>query len=157
MSIYTDSSNDAIWVVLQQEVDRVLKPIVFFSKCQEPPQRKHSAFDMELVAMHDAVKPFRHFLEGRTYHSRTDHEPLTTTMNQLRASWSPRVTRHLVFISEFTTDVRHVRREDNSMADAISRAPPVQPLHALIQHIPSLDYPALANAQSTDSHLQGLL
>ncbi|KAK3884361.1 hypothetical protein Pcinc_011372 [Petrolisthes cinctipes] len=79
-SIYMDASNDAIGTVLQQEV---YKPIALYSKRLEAPQQKFSAFDRKLVAMHDAAKHFRHFLEGRQCHIRTDHKPLTTAMQQL--------------------------------------------------------------------------
>ena len=34
---------------------------------------------------------------------------------------SPRQTRQLLFISEFTTDVRHVSGAENIVADALSR------------------------------------
>ncbi|KAK4322229.1 hypothetical protein Pmani_007027 [Petrolisthes manimaculis] len=36
-------------------------------------------------------------------------------------NWSPRVTRHLTFLCEFTTDIHHIRVEDNTVADALSR------------------------------------
>ena len=35
--------------------------------------------------------------------------------------WSPRQQRHLAFVSEFTTNVRHVPGVDNVVADALSR------------------------------------
>ena len=33
---------------------------------------------------------------------------------------SPRQTRHLSFISEFTSDIRHIKGKDNEVADALS-------------------------------------
>lgn len=156
-SVYTDASNDAIGAVLQQEVAGVLRPIAFFSKRLEPPQRKYSTFDRELVAMYEAIKHFRHFLEGRPFHIRTDHKPLTTAMSQQGTTWSPRVSRHLAFISEFTTDIRHVRGEENAVADALSRATPPVPTIAAIQHIPPLNYNYIAQEQQDDPELQQLL
>ena len=62
---------------------------------------------------------------------------------------SPRQTRHLLFISEFTTDVRHVSGADNIVADALSRADTiVMPT--------SLDMQEIAEAQASDDELQQL-
>ena len=60
---------------------------------------------------------------------------------------SPRQTRQLLFISKFTTDVRHVSGADNIVADALSRADTiVMPT--------SLDMQEIAEAQASDDELQ---
>ena len=61
-------------------------------------------------------------LEGRNFHVITDHKPLIYAFKKKSDQMSPRQTRHLLFISEFTTDVRHVSGADNIVADALSRA-----------------------------------
>ncbi|KAK4312647.1 hypothetical protein Pmani_015943 [Petrolisthes manimaculis] len=64
-------------------------------------------------------------------------------------NWSPRVTRHLAFLCEFTTDIHHIRVEDNTVADALSRSLLPQPNIYAIQQIPLLNYQAIASAQDT--------
>ena len=59
---------------------------------------------------------------------------------------SPRQARHLAFISEFTTDIRHIKGHSNCVADALSRN-----AHALAQSSIALD--AMALAQSRDAEL----
>ena len=59
-------------------------------------------------------------MEGRCFTIFTDHKPLTTVLAS-QAERSPRQTRHLSFISEFTSDIRHVKGVDNEVADALSR------------------------------------
>lgn len=56
----------------------------------------------------------------------------------------------MAFISEFTTDIHHVKAADNSFADAPSRVifNTAMP--------PAIDYSALALAQRTDSELEVL-
>lgn len=156
-ALSTDASAEAIGAVLQQEIDGVLRPIAFYSKRLEAPQRTYSAFDRELLAVYEAVRHFRHFLEGREFHVLTDHKPLVHAMSQVGHNFTPRVTRHLAFISEFTTDLRHVRGVENSVADALSRSfPPVAAVTAIARPDP-LDYAELAAAQEGDPELQALL
>ena len=71
--------------------------------------------------MYLAVKKFRHFIEGRQITLFTDHKPLTFAFSSASDKWSPRQQRHLAFVSEFTTNVRHVRGADNVVAEALSR------------------------------------
>lgn len=61
--------------------------------------------------------------------------------------------RHLDFISQFTTDIRHVNGKSNLVADALSQAPVStinmsQPL--------AVDFEALAKAQDMDPELKAL-
>ena len=71
--------------------------------------------------MYLATRHFRHFLEGRPFKIYTDHKPLTCAMNS-STDRSPRQTRHLSYMAEFTADVRHIRGQDNIVADTLSRA-----------------------------------
>ena len=61
-------------------------------------------------------------LEGRPFVVWTDHKPLCGALAS-SAEKSPRQTRHLSFISEFTTDLRHVAGSANVVADTLSRPP----------------------------------
>ena len=119
----TDASAEAVGAVLQQKVGDTLRPIAFFSRRLDPPQRSYSAFDRELLAVFEAVRHFRYFLEGREFHVLTDHKPLIHAMTQVGGNFTSRVSRQLSYISEFTTDIRHIRGEDNPVADALSRSP----------------------------------
>ncbi|GFO45008.1 hypothetical protein PoB_007151300 [Plakobranchus ocellatus] len=83
-------------------------------------EKKYSAFDRELLASYSAVKHFRHFLEGRPFTLYTDHKPLTFALSS-ETDRSPRQTRYLAFIAEFTTDIRHIKGKFNVVADALSR------------------------------------
>ena len=54
----------------------------------------------------------------------TDHKPLCGALSS-SAEKSPRQTRHLSYISEFCTDIRHVAGLANVVADTLSRPPSV--------------------------------
>ena len=71
-----------------------------------------------------SIKHFRYILEGRPFTVLTDHKPLCGALSS-SANKSPRQTRHLSYISEFTTDIRHVAGSANVVADVLSRPPSV--------------------------------
>ena len=133
--------------VLQQRVDDKWIPLGFFSKKLRPPERKYSAFDRELLALYLGIRHFRYFLEGRKFTAYTDHKPLTFCMSKTSEPWSNRQQRQLSFISEFTTDIQHVKGKDNQVADTLSRAT-IAEIHL------GIDYEAIAAAQQMDPEVQ---
>ena len=72
------------------------------------------------MAIYLAIRHFRPHLDGRHFPVFTDHRPLCGAITS-STERSPRQTRHLSFISEFTTDIRHLSGVDNVVADALSR------------------------------------
>src|SRR5678815_4865974 len=96
-------------------------PLAFFSRKLQPAETRYSAFGRELLAMYIAVRHFRYFLEGREFHILTDHKAITFAMASRHERHSPREARHLEFVSQFTTDIRHISGVDNFTADALSR------------------------------------
>ena len=87
------------------------------------PDHQQSATERELLAAYRAVRHFRHLLEGRQFTLFTDHKPLVDIMAKAGESWSALQARHLATVSEFTTDVRHIKGKTNVVADTLSRAP----------------------------------
>jgi hypothetical protein len=86
-------------------------------------------------------------LEARHFTIFTDHKPLVFAFQQKRDYCSPRQFNQLDFISQFTTDIRHIPGQDVVM-DALSR---VEVITAPITP------DALASAQDKDDELQTLL
>ena len=119
--IVTDASETALGAVLQQLINGIWSPISYFSKKLKPAETRYSTFDRELLAIYLAIKHFRHFVEGRDFHVLTDHKPLTYAMGMRSDRHSPRQTRQLDFISQFTSDIRYVKGSENVVADALSR------------------------------------
>lgn len=119
-SVTVDASNTAIGAQLEQLHDGSWVPIAFFSRKLSETERKYSAFDRELLAAYNAIKHFRHFLEGHPFTLYTDHKPLTTAITSM-TDRSPRQSRHMSYIAEFTTDIRHIKGQFNVVADTLSR------------------------------------
>lgn len=122
LSITTDASGIAVGGVLQQFSNNAWEPLAFFSKKLSDAEIKYSAFDRELLAIYMSIKHFRYFVEGRTFTVFTDHKPLIHVITS-KTERSPRQTRHLEYVSQFTSDIRHISGKENVVADCLSRCP----------------------------------
>ncbi|GBN20732.1 hypothetical protein AVEN_250579-1 [Araneus ventricosus] len=76
------------------------------------------------------------------------HRPLTFAFTK-KSDSSPRQLRYLNFISQFSTDIRHIMVSKNVVADTLSCITDV--------HLPKVDFYAMANAQASNEELQALL
>ena len=146
-----DASKNAVGGVLQQQRQGIWQPISFFSKRLQPSEVKYSTFSRELLAIYLAIRHFRHFLEGRKFHVLTDHKPLTHALASSSDRYSPRETRQLDYISQFTSDIRHIKGKDNPVADALSRLD----INAVYTSSP-IDFTLLAEAQQNDPEMVSL-
>ena len=149
LSLFVDASDSGIGGTLQQSVKGVSHPLAFFSRKLTQAECKYSAYDRELLAIYSAVRYFRHMLEGRVFTIYTDHKPLTFAFSQKSDRVSPRQQRHLEYISQFSTDIRHISGSENLIADTLSRVNEIE-IHGF------LDYSALAAAQIGDEELSSL-
>ena len=147
ISLTTDASDMAVGSALQQFVDGSWEPLAFFSKQLRPPERKYSAFDRELLALYLSIRHFRYFLEGRHFIVYTDHKPLTFSVSKTAEPWSNSQQHQLSYISEFTTDIRHISGKDNPLADTLSRA-------TIANTQLGIDYLDLSKAQRDDPKVQ---
>ncbi|XP_037557598.1 uncharacterized protein LOC119434526, partial [Dermacentor silvarum] len=118
-----DASDIAIGAVLQQLNDGTWHPTAFFSKKLTPTERRYSTFGRELLAVYS---------NGGTH--------------------TARELRQLAYISEFTTDIRHVKGSDNVVADALSRS-----AINFVNDPEGVNFDALAAAQRDDEELKSLL
>ena len=114
--IHTDASDYQLGAVISQEK----KPIAFFSRKLNSAQHNYTTTEKELLSIVECVKEFRNILFGYKINVYSDHKNLVhaTTMSQ-----SQRVMRWRLILEEFGPDIKHIKGEDNTVADAISRLP----------------------------------
>ncbi|KFD72822.1 hypothetical protein M514_14726 [Trichuris suis] len=113
-------------------------------------QRNYSTYDRELLAAYAAVKHFRHMVEGRPFTLYTDHKPLTFAFTKKSSSDTPRQTRYLNFISQFTTDIWHVCLAQTTL----------WPIHSPVfrqSACQPFDYDQLRSEQQASEELRSLL
>jgi hypothetical protein len=178
LSLSVDASDSHVGGVLQQKCGRGWQPLAFYSKKLSPAEVKYSTFDRELLAAFLTIRHFRFLLEGRQFTLLTDHKPLVASMTRVTPPQSARQQRHLAFVSEFTTDLRHTPGSDNVVADALSRPPaivkvsteglpvlsipppsdpPLTPPPAVAADAQPIDFTELAFAQPSCPDVQAML
>ena len=98
-----------------------------------------------------AINHFYYFLEGCSFTAYTDHKLLTFAISGSGDSWSPRQSRQLSFITEFTTNIQHIIGKQNVVAHTLSRGP-ISEIGTTLTS--SLDFTNMAILQDNDSDIQ---
>ena len=111
--IHTDASDYQLGAVISQGG----KPIAFFSRKLNSSQKNYTTTEKELLSIVECVKEFRNILFGYPIQVFSDHKNLVhaATMSQ-----SQRVMRWRLILEEFGPDIKHIKGEDNVVADTIS-------------------------------------
>lgn len=145
LGLFTDASTSQIGACLQQFVDDQWQPLAFFSKKLNSKQSGWPAYYRELLAVYESVQHFRHIIEVEHVTIYTDHKPLLYAFSQKREKLPPVQLNQLAFISQFTTDIKHVKGTDNVVADTMSRVESIR-----LED----DYASLAREQASDKELR---
>lgn len=70
-------------------------------------------------------------MEGDIFTILTDHKPLAYVL-ETKTDRSPRQTRQMEYIAQFTNDIRYISGNENTVADMLSRLPEID---SISQHI----------------------
>ena len=124
--IETDASGYAIGGVLSQltsDDSGRWHPVAFFSRKMIPAETRYETHDGELLAIVEAFKTWRHYLEGSRHEvlMLTDHNNLrrfmdTKSLSSRQVRWAQELSRY-----HFRIDYRQGKA--NGAADALSRYP----------------------------------
>uniref|UniRef100_A0ABD2X058 Reverse transcriptase/retrotransposon-derived protein RNase H-like domain-containing protein n=1 Tax=Trichogramma kaykai TaxID=54128 RepID=A0ABD2X058_9HYME len=143
LRVCTDSSDSAMGAVLEQQTADQCKPLPFFSRKFDRPQRGYSTFDRELTAIVEAVKHFMYYLEGVAFIGCTDHKPLLSILTQLMDTTLARRRRKVEFLSIFDMTLEYLPVPENAVADTLSRLAEAEPQSVACSE--SADPPTWAN------------
>ena len=116
----TDASDIAIGAVLETIFSNVPQPLSFYSRTLHKTERNYSTFDKELLAVHSAIRHFRHMLEGSQFTIQTDHRPLVTALTKSGDAWSARQQRQLSAIAESGGTITYIPGSKKPVPDALS-------------------------------------
>lgn len=114
-TVTVDASKHGCGAVLSQKE----KPIAFASKSFSIADSKKATIEQELIAIHWAIKHFRHYLYGVHFIVKSDHKPLVYLFNLKDPS--SKLTRLRLDLAEYDFVIEHIAGKDNVVADALSR------------------------------------
>ncbi|GBG89904.1 hypothetical protein CBR_g49754 [Chara braunii] len=108
--VTTDASQYGIGVVLAQQKGKKLRRVEYMSKKMPSQKLAKSTYEKELYAVYKALTHWRHYLLGRFFTLRTDHQTLRWMRTQSVLSGA---LKHWIKVIE----------QYNKVADALSRRP----------------------------------
>jgi hypothetical protein len=89
-------------------------------------ERNYATHDLELTAIVHALRKWRHYLMGKRFELRIDHNGLKYLFDQPNLNSRQRIW--LEFLSEYDFYIKHIKGKENKVVDALSRR--VDELHA---------------------------
>ena len=115
----TDASGTQIGAALSQVQNGEIKPICFASHVLLKQHRNYCTTRKELLAIIKFCRQFRHFLLGRFFYIRTDHNSLVwlTRFKHLEGQ----LARFLEELSQYDFKIIHRKGAEHINADALSR------------------------------------
>ena len=121
IELHTDASSEGYGAVLIQKKDNKAHPVAYFSKRTTDPESRYHSYELETMAVVNAVRHFRHYLFGK-------HLTVVTDCNSLKASrtkrdLTPRAHRWWTFLQSFDFEIIYREGKRLQHADYFSRNP----------------------------------
>lgn len=117
----TDASDTGIGAVLSQVVDGVEQVIAYASRALTKQERKYATTKKELLSMVTFTKYFKHYLLGKEFILRTDHNSLRWLHNF--QGLEGQLARWVEQLASFQYKIVHRPGKLHANADALSRLP----------------------------------
>lgn len=121
--VHTDASIDGYGAVMMQRSpdDNLLHPVYFMSKKTKPAERNYSSYELEVLAVIEAVKKFRIYLLGTKFKILTDCAAFQRTMD--KKDLTTRVARWALLLEDYDYSIEHRPGVRMKHVDALSRHP----------------------------------
>lgn len=153
--LHTDASSIGYGAILLQKVNNQNRVVAYFSKRTTPTESKYCSYDLETLAIYNALRHFRVYLLGINFTIVTDCNSIKSTMS--KKDLSPRVARWWTFMQDFQFQISYKKGSFVQHVDYLSRNP-VAVKHS-VNIIENLNDPPswLKIAQQNDHETQDLL
>ncbi|GBG84145.1 hypothetical protein CBR_g38119 [Chara braunii] len=119
--VTTDASQYGIGAVLAHQEGPKLRHVEYMSKKMSSQKLAKSTYEKELYAVYKALTHWRHYLLGRFFILKTDHQTLRWIRTQ--PMLSDALKRWIEVIEQYDFDPQYLKGEHNKVADALSRTP----------------------------------
>lgn len=145
--LHTDASKHAFGAILMQRNfdDGEMHPVRYLSIKTSETEQKYHSYELEVLAVVNAVNKFRVYLLGQHFKIITDCKAFTTTMNKKDI---PKVARWAMILQHYDYEIVHRAAERMKHVDALSR------IH--LMHTATVTE-QLRAAQNTDEHIKAIM
>jgi hypothetical protein len=126
--------------------------ICYESRKLKEHERNYATHDLELVEIVHALKMWRHYLMGNKFELRTDHCGLKHLFGQ--PTFNARQTRWLEFLSEYDSEIKHIKGKENQVVDALSTRDHEVHVLAISMYRNDLKYQIIATTNSDKHYLK---
>lgn len=106
-------------ILLQKQEDGLFKPIFYFSQRTTPAEAKYHSFELECLAVVNAIKRFHVYLGGIKFKIITDCDSFRLTLSKQQVN--PRIARWAMFLQDYDYEIFHRPGKRMSHVDALSR------------------------------------
>jgi hypothetical protein len=118
-TMYTDASDAGVSAILTQDAGGSPQPVSYYSRKLLPRERNYSTIEKELLAVLAGLDTYRIYVGHGPLTVYSDHNPLRWLATVKNAN--QRVLRWALAMSEYDITIRHIKGEENSLADWLSR------------------------------------
>ncbi|XP_042913385.2 retrovirus-related Pol polyprotein from transposon 17.6 [Parasteatoda tepidariorum] len=122
LELHTDASKFGYGAILfQQSDDNKLHPIHYMSKKTTPQEENYSSYELEVLAIIEALKKFRNYLVGNKFKLVTDCSAFQKIMSKKQLT--PKIARWALFLEDFDYEIVHRPSKQMRHVDCLSRYP----------------------------------
>ncbi|GFS98476.1 retrovirus-related Pol polyprotein from transposon 17.6 [Trichonephila clavipes] len=145
---HTDACKQGYGAILLQEAeDGKLHPVYYMSKKTNTAEEKYDSYELEVLAIINALKKFRVYLLGQHFKIVTDCSAFQKTMQ--KKELITRIARWALQLEEFDYEIEHRAGSRMKHVDALSRYPVMMVCNDTLTS-------KLKNAQEEDDNIQTL-
>lgn len=119
VELHTDASAEGYGAILLHVVDGKSRVVAYFSKRTTPAESRYHSYELETLAVVNAIKHFRQYLHGRKFTVVTDCNSLKSSRHKI--DLTPRVHRWWAFLQSYDFDVTYRAGEQMAHVDFFSR------------------------------------
>ncbi|GFX87152.1 retrovirus-related Pol polyprotein from transposon 297 [Trichonephila clavipes] len=146
--LHTDACKQGFGAILLQEAeDGKLHPVYYMSKKTNTAEEKYDSYELEVLAIINALKKFRVYLLGQPFKIVTDCSAFQKTMQ--KKELITRIARWALQLEEFDYEIEHRAGSRMKHIDALSRYPVMMVCNDTLTS-------KLKNAQEEDDNIQTL-
>ena len=119
--LHTDASAIGFGAILLQKNDSLNRVVAYYSKRTSPCESRYHSYELETLAVYNALKHFRVYLLGITFKIITDCNAIKSTVT--KKDISPRVARWWTYMQDFSFEIVYRKGQYVGHVDYLSRNP----------------------------------